>query len=229
MAHPLADLAHDVPVLGPIGVGVGTLGTVWVQVLAADAQRRGVIFHNPGANDLFVAPSNLASQPANNAGAFRIYSQEEQTFFADDEHVNVNTAWYGWVSTGTNQPVSILDFTGTNNSVPAPEPLASLNQGSSISSPLGSGATLSTSASSVIGANPVRRGIAFHNPGDAEIAVFPSNLSVTYGAAGSIIISPGQTKTFLARPKSRIRVNCGWKAVAQTGSTNPLTIAEFLG
>jgi hypothetical protein len=33
----------------------------------------------------------------------------------------------------------------------------------------------------------------------------------------------------MARPKSRIRVNCGWNAIAQSGSNNPLTILEHLG
>jgi hypothetical protein len=69
---PLANLAC-VPVLGPIGVGVSGLGAVWQQVLASDITRRGVIFHNPGAVDVLVAPLNLGPQPASDAGALRIF------------------------------------------------------------------------------------------------------------------------------------------------------------
>jgi hypothetical protein len=36
---PLADLAHGVPVLGPIGVGVSGLGAVWQQVLACSGRK----------------------------------------------------------------------------------------------------------------------------------------------------------------------------------------------
>lgn len=227
-AFPLADLVHDIPVLGPIGIGIATLGIVWSPVLAADNQRRGVVFHNPGANNLRVAPANLGSQPAAGNGALLIYPQEEAIILAEDEHQNVNTAWMAWVDTGSNQPISILNFTGTNQSVPPPMPLASLNQGSGISSPVASGPLLGTASALAIGANPQRRGITFHNPGSIPLAVSPGNLVAVYGAGG-IIILPGQTKTFMAKPKSRIRVNCSWNAIAQSGAGNPLTILEHLG
>lgn len=228
VVNPLASLVYDVPVLGPIGVGFATMGAVWSQVLAFDATRRGVIFHNPGTFDLLVAPSNVGAQPASGAGALRIFAQSEQIILAENEHDNVNTAWMAWSDGGTNQPISILNFTGTNNSVPAPQPLASLQQGSSINSPNGSGVLLGTASAAAIGANPVRRGISFHNPGSVNLALCPANLVAAIGA-GSIILLPGQTKTFMAHPKSRIRVNCGWNARAATGSNNPLTVLEHLG
>lgn len=229
MVNPLASLVYDVPVLGPIGVGFATMGAVWSQVLGFDATRRGVIFANPGTlHDLLVAPANLASQPASGAGALRVFPQSEQVILAEDEHDNVNCAWMAWSDGGTNQPISILNFTGTNNSVPAPQPLASLRQGSSIASPLGSGVLLGNASATVIGPNPVRRGISFHNPGTVLLALCPANLVAANGA-GSIILLPGATKTFLAKPKSRIRVNCGWNGIAATGSNNPLTVLEFLG
>lgn len=226
---PLADLAHDIPVLGPIGVGIGTLGTAWAQVLGVDTQRRGVVFHNPGSNNLRVAPANLSGQPAQGQGGILIYPQEEFELYGDDEHMNISQAWMAWVDTGSNQPISILSFTGSNPSQTTPPmPLASLNQGSSILSPNGSGVLLGTSSLLAISANPVRRGITFHNPGSVEVAVCPANLSAVIGAGG-IILLPGQSKTFMARPRSRVRVNCGWNAIAASGSNNPLTILEHLG
>lgn len=228
VVNPLASLVYDVPVLGPTGVGFATMGAVWQQVLAFDATRRGVIFHNPGAIDLLVAPANLPSQPVNGAGAIRIYPQSEAVILAENEHDNVNSAWMGWSDGGANQPISILNFTGTNNSAPAPQPLASLRQGSSINSPSGSGVSVGTASVPLIGANAVRRGITFHNPGSVVLGFAPANLSASIGA-GSIILLPGQSKTFMAKPQSRIRVNCGWNGIAQSDSNNPVTILEHLG
>src|SRR5262249_20957812 len=124
--------------------------------------------------------------------------------------------------------LSILNFTGTNASVRPPMPLASLNQGSAIDSPKGSSALLGTASASVIGANAQRRGITFHNPGTGRLAVCPANLAAAIGP-GSIILLPGQTRTYMAKPRSRIRVNCGWNGIAASGASNPLTILEHLG
>lgn len=225
--NPLADLAYDIPVLGPIGVAVTGLNTVWQQVLGPDVTRRGVIFHNPGSVDVLVAPANLNSQPATDAGALRIYAQSDMVLLAEDEHENINIAWMGWTDSSTGI-LSILNFTGTNASVPAPMPLASLNQGSSILSPRASGILLGTGSVPAIGSNAQRRGITFHNPGTVNLAVCPANLAAAIGA-GSIILLPGQTRTYQAKPKSRIRINCGWNAIAQSSSNNPLTVLEHLG
>lgn len=224
---PLADLAYDVPVLGPIGIGIGTLNGTWAQILAADSQRRGVVFHNPGANNLRVAPANLSGQPASGQGAILIYPGEEFELYAENEHDNLNTAWMAWTDSGSNQPISILNFTGNNPAASTPMPLASLAQGSSIASPLGSGALIGTSSVSLIGTNQMRRGISFHNPGTGNIAVTPANLTAVIGAGG-IIILPGETKTFMANPKSRVRVNCGWNGIA-ANANSPVTVLEHLG
>lgn len=228
MALQLAELTHDVPVLGPIGIGLATLGTVWTQVLAADAMRRGVVFHNPGANNLFVAPANLSVQPASAQGALLIYPGEVAEVMAEDAHQNVNCAWMGWVASGVSQPISILNFTGANAAAAAPMPLASLNQGTTITSPNASGVLVGGASIAAIGANAQRRGITFHNPGTVALAVCPANLAALFGAGG-ITLLPGQSRTFMARPASRIRVNCGWNAIAQSGSNNPLSVLEHLG
>ena len=224
---PLADLAHDIPVLGPTAVGFATLNQVWIQVLAADTGRRGLIFHNPGANNLRVAPANLGSQPSAGQGALLIYPQEEVVLFPGDEHVNVNAAWMAWTDAGSSQPITILNFTDSFAGTP-PQPLASLSQGSGIESPKASGVLLANASAPAIGFNAQRRGITLHNPGTVELGVCPANLAAVIGA-GSLILLPGATKTIMAQPKSRIRVNCGWNAIAQSGSNNPLTVLEHLG
>ena len=53
--QPLANLVNQTPILGPIGVGIGTLGSVWVQVLPSDAARKGITFYNPGATRAVLA------------------------------------------------------------------------------------------------------------------------------------------------------------------------------
>jgi hypothetical protein len=68
---------------------------------------------------------------------------------AEDEHQNLNTIWMAWAEGGAGA-LSILNFTGINASVRPPMPLASLNQGSVIDSPKGSGALLGTVSAPVI-------------------------------------------------------------------------------
>ena len=226
-AGPLADLSYDIPVLGPIGVGIASVVPVWQQVLAADLTRRGVVFHNPGNVDVLVAPANLASQPATDAGALRIYPGNDLVLLTDDEHTNVNAAWQAWVDAGTGK-LSILNFSGTNPAQATQMPLISLSQGSSITSPISSGVLLGTVSTTVIATNPQRRGISFSNPGTVTVAVSPANLTASIGA-GSIIVLPGQTRTYMANSRSRIRVNCGWNGISASGSNNPLTSLEHLG
>lgn len=229
MGSPLADLAHDIPVLGPIGVAVATLGTTWSQVLAADIQRRGVLFHNPGSGNVRLAPATLGAQPGNGQGAVLLYPQSEFAILPGDENQNINCAWMAWVDLGSNQPLSILNFSNANPAVTtAPMPLAALNQGTDIASPVATGVPVTTASIAAVGANAQRRGISFHNPGTVALAVCPANLAAVFGAGG-IIVLPGATKTIIANARSRIRVNCGWNAIAQSGSNNPLTVLEYFG
>jgi hypothetical protein len=223
---PMSRLSYGVPVLGPVGIGF-SLGTVWQQVLGFDAVRRGVIFANPSSDTIYVAPVNLASQQV--AGAIEIFAQEEWDLFADPP-VQVNTAWMAWAKTGPSTAFTIFNFTDVNtlgnpNNANALQPQANLNYDVPIVSPNTGGVLLGTASASAIGANPVRRGIAFHNPGTVEIAVCPSNLSAAFGP-GSLIVLPGATKRVFA--KGNVKVNCGWNAIAQSGSGNPLTILEYV-
>lgn len=218
-----ARLSGDVPVLGPIGVGYATLGTTSAEVIGADAVRHGLIFHNPGSVIFRVTPANLT--PVAGVGGIPVYPQSELPILGE-ELTDVNCAWNAVADSGANNPVTIFNFTDNYQGVPAPEPLARLNVGVPISSPLGIQISALTTASlSVIGANPVRRGILFSNPSDVPVAVCPANLTALFGA-GSMIVLPGGEKRIMA--KGRLRVNCGWKAIAESGAGKSLTILEFL-
>lgn len=230
---PLADLAYDVPVLGPIGIAATLGSSSPVQVLPADNSRRGVIFANVGTQIIRVAPVGALS-----GGGILIYPQEEEAIFADAE-LHVNCAWNAIADSGTSNPLTILNFTDVNAAQPRPPmPLARLSYGVPITSPKYVPITNLTGLSSqVIGPNPVRRGILFHNPNPEPvlIVVCPANLVAAAGA-GSIGILPGGEKRLVAR--GRIRVNCGWNAAAALvpnatqpavlPGANALTILEFL-
>lgn len=105
-----------------------------------------------------------------------------------------------------------------------PLPQIRQNYSVGITSPVASGlTTLGTASASAIGSNPVRRRIDFINP-NANVIVYvcPANLTATPGG-GSIPIFPGGTLTITGE-----NVNCGWNAIAASGSNNGLTVLEYL-
>lgn len=94
---------------------------------------------------------------------------------------------------------------------------------------------LGTSAiTTVLGSSTVRHGLIFHNPGTANIYIFPTNVftialaSTTPTTAllgGTLLIAGGST---LSLPSTIFpNVNTGWRAFSGTGSGQSLTIVEF--
>lgn len=225
MVLPLAHFVNDTPILGPIGIGIGALGTVSQQVIGSDAVRHGLIFHNPGDQNIRIMPANVT--PIAGAGGIVLYPQTEQEIFGDENsYLNINCAWNAVADSGSNNPLTILNFTDNNQSVPAPNALAQLDFGVPIVSPNGiQVANVGVGSMSIIGPNPVRRAITFHNPGAITLYVCPANLGASTGA-GSVTLLPGQSKTIRAR--GRIRVNCGWNACSESLNNNTLTILEYL-
>jgi hypothetical protein len=85
------------------------------------------------------------------------------------------------------------------------------------------------SGTSVLGSSSIRHGMLFHNPGSNDVYVYPSALSpapTTTTLGGTLRIVPGDTVPFPAVmwPNQ----NSAFSAIALTGTTNPLTIWEFL-
>lgn len=86
---------------------------------------------------------------------------------------------------------------------------------------------LGTSSLSVIGANANRRAITFSNPGGVNVYICPDNLVANNATLGGMfVLFPGGEKTIIA--EGNINVNCGWNAIAASGSNNPLTILEYV-
>lgn len=87
-----------------------------------------------------------------------------------------------------------------------------------------------SSATTILVANTGRHGVLFHNPGaTASIYVYPSNIATAptvSSVGGSIVIYPGAT---LSLP-SPLFANCNgtWLAFSGTGSSQPLTVVEFI-
>jgi hypothetical protein len=91
---------------------------------------------------------------------------------------------------------------------------------------------IGTSPISVIGSNPARQLITFHNPGAVDIIVFPT--TVLSGGA-SIVLTPslsalgGGFRIFANGGQLTIAAPAAcqaWQALAASASNNPLTIME---
>jgi hypothetical protein len=222
---PLARLRGDVPVIGPTGIGIGNLTTVSSQVLAADPVRHGILFHNPGMVNKRVAPSNMAL--AGGAGGIVIFAQSDWLLLdqGEDERFNINSAWNAVTDNNADPALTIWNFTDQSSGA-APLPIADLNLDYQLPSPLGTQiSNLTTVSQAVIGPNTRRRGILFHNPDNVIIAVSPANIPAVAGAGGRLIL-PGQELRIKA--EGRVRVNCGFNAIAASGANHSLTILEFL-
>jgi len=94
---------------------------------------------------------------------------------------------------------------------------------------------IGTSPINVIGINPSRRLITFHNPGSVDIVVFPLTVLQNIAGGGSITLTPttallgGGFRVFgnggeIVRTGQAAKQ--GWQALSVSGSNNPLTIME---
>ncbi len=85
-------------------------------VAAANSQRQRIMFHNPGANDIFIAPayvqttgSNVALTPSNAAlgGCFRVYGNGG-TLVIEGECQGAFQA-FALTGAGPSNPLTVMD------------------------------------------------------------------------------------------------------------------------
>jgi len=85
-------------------------------VAAANSQRQRIMFHNPGANDIFIAPayvqttgSNVALTPSNAAlgGCFRVYGNGG-TLVIEGECQGAFQA-FALTGAGSSNPLTVMD------------------------------------------------------------------------------------------------------------------------
>ena len=85
-------------------------------VAAVNTSRQKILFHNPGANDIFIAPvyvqttgSNVALSPSNAAlgGCFRVYSNGGVLTLEGE----CQGAWQAFAETGAgaSHPLTVMD------------------------------------------------------------------------------------------------------------------------
>ncbi len=97
----------------PVTTGVNNIGTAAISVIGANASRHGLFFHNPATTNvnMYVFQSTVSSTPTLSApgGAFLILPAD--TFpFPSSEYANVNTGFFAFASTGTNNALTIMEF-----------------------------------------------------------------------------------------------------------------------
>ena len=97
--RPTTRLLQQIPSSSPIGTQVTALTAGGKEILAADANRNGVQFHNPDASIIAaVCPSNLS--PSIGAGSLIILPGQTKTIIGND-FVKVNCAWNGIAQSGS--------------------------------------------------------------------------------------------------------------------------------
>lgn len=197
-------------------MAVTALTTVSQQVVAADTGRRGILFHNPGAQNKRVLPIGGGTL-VGGSGGILIYPQSEFVIFqTEDTQFNVNSGWVAVTDDGTlaDGSLTVFDFTANTPGAPIVPSTMRLSQQNPVSSPVGSQVTgIGTGGVSVLAADMNRHGVEFHNPSTVQVAVCPSNLNPAIGA-GSMIVLPGATKRIIGN--NLVRVNCAWSAIAQS-------------
>ncbi len=234
MTTPRAYLAHDIPVLGPVGVAVTGISNVAVAAIAADSLRHGILFFNPNpATVLRVAPANVTLVSGSGGIAieplsyFELYDSLGGNFGNDAGLVRINAAWNVVADTAGAFGLTVWNFSDANPAVAnPPNAVAYLNTDIDIVSPNGWQTSALTTASSVfLNPNQNRRGILFHNPGTQNKAVCPANLAASQGA-GSIIIVPKAQKEI--RACGKVRINCGFNAATANNADGTLTALEYV-
>lgn len=214
MPRHQVSLWNNYPILGPFGVAVTALTTASQQVVAPDTGRRGILFHNPGAQNKRVLPIGGGTL-VGGAGGILIYPQEEFVIFqTEDTQFNVNSGWIAVTDNNADGMLTVFDFTANTPGAPIVPSTMRLSQQNPVLSPVGSQVSgIGTGGVPVLAADINRHGVEFHNPSAVQVAVCPSNLNPAIGA-GSMIVLPGATKRIIGN--NLVRVNCAWSAVAQS-------------
>ena len=108
------------------------------------------------------------------------------------------------------------------------EPVVQNNQNYSvpITSPNGTNVLVGAASILAIGPNISRRGVIFINPNLSGpiLRVVPSNQTAVIGQGVPVL--PGGQVSFIN--DGLAQYTCGWNAIADSGSNNPLEILELL-
>lgn len=90
------------------------IGTTAVQVAVANPSRQSIIFHNPGTQDIFVAPSlqfngttssTLIPTTSALGGTFRVYANGGTLQITGE----CQGAWQALAASGSTNPLTVMD------------------------------------------------------------------------------------------------------------------------
>lgn len=221
-----SEIWQNYPILGPYSIGFTALTTVSQQVIGEDIGRTGIIFANPGTKNKRVIPSG--NTLAGGSGGILIYPQTEFILLqGENTQYNLNCAWIAVTDDNTDGNLTVLDFTPGTPNAPEVQPTIRALQKVPVASPVATPiVTLGTGSQTLLPADPNRHGVIFANPGTIAAAVCPDNLAASFGG-GSLIILPGDSKRIVGN--DRVRINCGWSAISQSGANNALTALSLYG
>ena len=108
--QPTIPQNYGVPIVSPVSTGVNNLGTASIQVVAANQNRRGITFNNPGTVNVLIAPGNITPSFAAPGGAYLLYPGDEKTFPADGLLLACNCAFNAVAFSGVNNPLTIFEY-----------------------------------------------------------------------------------------------------------------------
>lgn len=96
----------------PAGTGINTLGTTAIVVVAANANRHGILLSNVGLTaTIYVYPTAMVTAPtlASTGGALGIAAGSTVTF-PSAQFPNFNCGLSAFAGTGTNNPFTVWEF-----------------------------------------------------------------------------------------------------------------------
>lgn len=97
------------PITSPVGSQATGIGTASQQILAADPNRTGVMFSNPGTQIVAASPSNVAASIG--AGSIVILPGDTKRIIGN-ARVKVNCAWNGIAAGGSSNVITTLGLYG---------------------------------------------------------------------------------------------------------------------
>ncbi len=97
--------------LSPVATGINTLGTTVIVLVAANAFRHGIVFHNPGTVSAYIYPTNITTAPTTAlVGGSILIDPGGTVAFPSMGFSNVSCGWSGFIATGSSQPLTVLEF-----------------------------------------------------------------------------------------------------------------------
>ena len=96
----------------PVFTAINNLGTTaGTTVIASNATRHGLIVHNPGTADVYIYQTGMATTPniTTLGGTLLIFPGGTETF-PSPQFPNVNCGLSAFVSTGSSQPFTVIEF-----------------------------------------------------------------------------------------------------------------------